>query len=317
MLYSDIKGWIVALGSALLILILLACGLIWYSPRFCYRIIIRRKKPFSKPGKLTEAEPWIDTQAYETVSLLSHDGLKLNAYYVAGGAVNGDTVILAHGYMGDGKQLSEYARFFREQLGCGVLLPEARGYGHSEGNYTGFGWHERLDILEWINWIKARAVHQAAAVRIALFGVSMGAATMMMVSGEPLPREVKLIIEDCGYTSLEDEVRYQMKYFYHVPAFVREPLLRAAGALTQKRAGYCFEEASALNQVKKSATPTLFIHGDADTYVPAEMVYPLFESCAAEKELFIVPGAGHGQARAADPLEYEKRITGFFRKYIP
>jgi fermentation-respiration switch protein FrsA (DUF1100 family) len=304
---------------------LLAGGLIWYSPYYCYRTIIRRKRPPAKPGKWTDPEPWIDTRPYETASIRSGDGLNLNAYYLAsGGGVCGDTVILAHGYKGDGKQLSEYARFFWEKMGCNVLLPEARGYGHSEGHYTGFGWHERLDIPEWIQWVKARMASQAAAgtgtpppARIALFGVSMGAATMLMVSGEVLPPEVKLVIADCGYTSLEDEVRYQLKHFYHIPGFAREPLLKAAGDLTQKRAGYCFKEASAVDQVKKSRIPILFIHGDADTYVPTEMVYPLFDACAAEKELYIVHGAGHGQARAVDPVEYDKRITGFIRKYMP
>jgi fermentation-respiration switch protein FrsA (DUF1100 family) len=306
--------------------ILLAGGLVWYSPYYCYRIIIGRKKPRTTPGKWTDPEPWIDTQRYQMVSLRSFDGLNLNAYYVdaKGGAVSGDTVILAHGYMGDGKQLSEFARIFWEKLGCNVLLPEARGYGHSGGNYTGFGWHERLDILGWISWIKAYTVSQAAAgtegpppVRIALFGVSMGASTMLMVSGEPLPPEVKLIIADCGYTSMEDEVRYQMKRFYHIPGFFREPLLKAASALTQKRAGYRFEEASAVDQVKKSKTPTLFIHGDADTFVPTEMVYALFAACPAEKELHVVKGAGHGEARAADPAKYEKLIAGFAGKYMP
>jgi fermentation-respiration switch protein FrsA (DUF1100 family) len=314
----------VTLGLAILGLTLLAGGLICYCPYYCYRVLIRRKRPLAKPGKWTDPEPWIDRQDYEEVSIRSGDGLNLNAYYIAapGGAANGDTVILAHGYMGDGKQLSEFARIFWEKLGCHVLLPEARGYGRSGGHYTGFGWHDRLDILEWIGWVNARGGASAGTggpppVRIVLFGVSMGAATVLMVSGESLPPEVKLIIADCGYTSLEDEVRYQLKHFYHLPGFAREPLLKAASALTQKRAGYSFAEASALDQVKKSRTATLFIHGDADAYVPTAMVYPLFEACPAEKELYIVKGAGHGEARSADPEGYEKRIAGFIGKYMP
>jgi fermentation-respiration switch protein FrsA (DUF1100 family) len=307
---------------------LLAGGLIWYSPYYCYRTIIRRKniRRKSSPvrrGEETDPEPWLDTREYRRVSLRSFDGLNLNAYHVAagGGAVSGDTVILAHGYRGDGKQLGGYARIFWETLGCNALLPDARGYGHSGGDYTGFGWHERLDILGWINWVTAHTVSQAAGpgvpVRIILFGVSMGASTMIMASGENLPPEVKVVIADCGYTSLEDEVRYQMRRFYHIPAFFREPLLKAAGALTKKRAGYCFEEASAVNQVKKSRVPILFIHGDADTFVPVEMAHSLFEACPSEKELYLANGAGHGQARAVDPGEYERRIAGFVRKYMP
>jgi fermentation-respiration switch protein FrsA (DUF1100 family) len=313
----------VAVGLALVVLILLAGGLVWYGPQICYHSVIRRKRRSRKQG--AGGQSWLDTRNCERVSIISHDGLKLNGYYLSAGgdAPGGDTAILAHGYMADGRQLGDYARIFQERLGYHVLLPDARGYGFSEGGYTGFGWHERLDMLGWIDWVKARGAGGAAGseasggVRIALFGLSMGAATMLMVSGENPPPEVKLIIEDCGYTSLDDEMRHQLRHLYHLPRRAGEWLLNAVSALTEKRAGYRFEEVSALNQVKKSTIPTLFIHGGADTYVPTRMVQSLFEACAAEKELYIVPGAYHTAARNTDPAEYEKRLIGFARKYMP
>jgi fermentation-respiration switch protein FrsA (DUF1100 family) len=314
----------VAFVLALVIFALLAGGLVLCAPRICYRIFIRR--PARPPVRRGGGASWLDTRPVEDAGIVSHDGLKLRAWYSAAGnkPSGGDTAIFAHGYLADGRQLGEYARIFLEKLGCHVLLPDARGCGRSEGDYIGFGWHERLDMLGWINWVKARhaAANSAAGgspapVRIALFGLSMGAATMLMVSGENPPPEVKLVIEDCGYTSLDEEMRYQLQYLYHLPWTIRERLLEAASAITEKRAGYRFEEVSALGQVKKSKTPTLFIHGGADTYVPTGMVYPLFEACTAEKELYIVPGASHTAAFTADTLEYEKRITRFVRKYMP
>lgn len=311
-------------GALILGFIVLFGLLIWQSPYICYRAVIRRKR---SPGKGAR-KYWIETQPVERVTLISHDGLRLHAYYLAAGkdAPGGDTAIFAHGYMADGRQLGDYARIFWEKLGCSILLPDARGCGCSEGAYTGFGWHERLDMLGWINWVKARHIERTAntapgsspvPVRIALFGLSMGAATMLMVSGENLPPEVKLVIEDCGYTSLDDEMRYQLQHLYHLPKIFREWLLEAANAITEKRAGYRFEEASAIMQVKKSKIPTFFIHGDADRYVPTGMVYPLFEACAAEKEIYLAPGAAHTAAFSVDPIEYEKRLTGFVRKYMP
>jgi fermentation-respiration switch protein FrsA (DUF1100 family) len=308
---------------ALVVLILLAGWLAWYSPQICYRSVIRRKRRPRRPH--AGGQSWLDTRDCELVSINSHDGLRLSGYYIAAesGPSGGDTAIFAHGYMADGRQLGDYARIFQEQLGCHVLLPDARGYGRSEGSYTGFGWHERLDILGWINWVKARHTDRRGTaadsprVRIALFGLSMGAATMLMVSGENPPPEVKLIVEDCGYTSLDDEMRYQLRHLYHLPRIIGERILGASSALTEKLAGYRFEEVSAVHQVKKSKVPTLFIHGGADTYVPTGMVHALFEACAAEKELYIVPGASHTAARSVDPVEYDKRLTGFVRKYMP
>lgn len=302
---------------------LLAGLLAWYSPHICYRAVIKRKSARLKPDR-GAGEQWLETQPCERVSIVSHDGLKLNAYYLAAGegASGRDTAIFAHGYMADGRQLGAYARLFWEKLGCNILLPDARGYGYSEGAYTGFGWHDRLDILGWIGWIKKRGENRgpdqnALPIRIILFGLSMGAATMLMVSGENPPPELKLIIEDCGYTSLADEVRHQLQYLYHIPGIFRNWLFRASNDLTGKFAGYRFEEASALNQVKKSKIPTFFIHGGADNYVPTKMAYSLFEACPAEKELYIVPGASHTAARNTDPAEYDKRVAGFVMKYMP
>jgi fermentation-respiration switch protein FrsA (DUF1100 family) len=302
-------------GTAVLVLVLLFGGLVLYSPRYFYRMVIKRKQPFGKPGRWTDSDPWVNTQAFERVSIVSRDGLKLNAYYVAAPAKSGDTAIFAHGYMGDGKAGSCFARIFYEKLNCNVLLPDARGYGYSEGAYTGFGWHERLDVLQWMEWIKARSPDVPA--RIALFGVSMGAATMLMVSGENPPPELKLVIEDCSFTNMDDEMRHQLFNRFRLPRAAGERILRIASALTKKRAGYSFEEASALNQVKKSKIPTLFIHGDADNYVPTEMVHILYDACTAEKELYIVKGAAHVQAYKTDPEEYEKRMIEFVMRHMP
>jgi fermentation-respiration switch protein FrsA (DUF1100 family) len=272
-------------------------------PRYFYRIVIARRPP-------SEREPnWLYTQTLEDLWIRAADGLRLHAYYLAaepGGEFSG-TAILAHGYNGDGRQLDVFARIFC-RLGLNVLLPEARGYGLSEGHYTGFGWHERLDMLGWMTLLKERGEG-----RIALYGISMGASTVLMTSGEDVPPELKLIIADCGYTSAMDELTWQLKRGYHA---VFPPLIRALSRLTEKRAGYSLEEASALEQVKKSRTPILFIHGEADTFVPFEMCGRLYGACASEKELYTVPGAGHGLAYDTDSGEYERRIALFLKKYM-
>jgi fermentation-respiration switch protein FrsA (DUF1100 family) len=276
-------------------------------PEYFYRLAIGRKKGWtSEPG-------WLQRADCEAVSIRSPDGLVLRGRWVPvpGGA---DTVILVHGHRGDGLSMAPFARFFYEDLGCNVLIPDARGHGLSEGSYAGFGWHERLDMLRWLDWVRERVAVPAHS-RVILFGVSMGAATVMMAAGEPLPPEVKAVIEDCGYTSAEDEFRAQLVQGYHLGGPLGEWLLRAADRLTQKRAGYGFREASALEQVKKAKVPILFIHGDADSYVPFNMVFTLYEACPAEKELYIAKGAGHGQARDADPAEYQGRIARFLEKH--
>jgi fermentation-respiration switch protein FrsA (DUF1100 family) len=325
----------------LVIAVLIAAALLFAvilgAPEFFYVYVIKRKTPHSinpvsrlmrkKPAG-EEPPPWLSTQPYETTKIRSRDGLELNAYFLsapdpAGSAENtGEkrispyTAILAHGYSGNVWQMSAFAQFFYEKLGYNVLLPDARGHGDSGGTYIGMGWHDRLDYLQWIDWVKERTGPGAggAPLGIVLYGISMGGATVLMTGGEALPPEVKAIVEDCGYTSVEEELWHQMENRYHLKS---RWLMAATSRVTQKRAGYNFAEASALEQVKKIKVPTLFIHGGQDSFVPTRMVYPLYEACPAPKELFVVPGAEHGEAYGVAGLEYEERIGSFLKRWVP
>ena len=141
----------------------------------------------------------------------------------------------------------------------------------------------------------------------------MGGATVLMVSGEKLPSNVKAIVEDCGYTSVNDELAYQLKRLYHLKP---EPSISELSSVVEKRAGYSMKEASAEQQVKKSTTPILFIHGDADTFVPFEMAQRLYDACPSEKELLIVHGAGHAESAIVDPIDYKARVAFFLLRHI-
>lgn len=256
------------------------------------------------------SKEWWNEHTFENWSLISDDGLKLHAYYLPANTPTDKTVILAHGYSGRAEQMSSFAQIYHEDLGYNVLLPDARGHGLSEGHYIGFGWPERKDILNWIQLVMERT---GAGTQIVLHGVSMGAATVMMASGEHLPPNVKAIIEDCGYTSVKDQLSYQLKRMYRLPSF---PLLQSTSLLTKLRAGYLFEEASALKQIRKSRVPILFIHGSGDLFVPTEMVYQLYENGPAQKQLFIVPDAGHAKALSFDPEGYQREMVQFLAAYV-
>lgn|GEM_PF-89997 len=253
---------------------------------------------------------WLESRFYETWSVTSNDGLKLIAYYIPAARETDKTAIIFHGYLGKGMDMDSFARFYSEKLGFNVLLPDARGHGASEGDYIGFGWHERHDNLLWIQKVIERNGDQA---QIVLHGLSMGGAAVMMVSGESLPPQVKAIVEDCGYSSVYDEFSYLFKSRFFISGF---PFIAATSMLTQLKAGFSFYEASALKQLAKNKTPALFIHGLEDTVVPASMVWQLYNSCRAEKEIYLVEGAGHGMAYAIDPLRYENVVTNFLSRFV-
>ena len=217
--------------------------------------------------------------------------------------------VLFHGYTGAAWQMASFGKVYYD-MGWSILTPDALAHGSSGGDYIGMGWLERPDVIGWIDSI----VSEDPEAEIVLHGVSMGGATVMMAAGEDLPDNVKCIVADCGYSSVWDEFRLQLKNVFNLPAF---PLLNAASLVCQIRAGYGFKEASSVKQLQRAAVPMLFIHGDADTFVPFSMLDVVYEACASvEKEKLVVHDAAHGAAADADPELYWDTVTAFVGKYV-
>ena len=245
---------------------------------------------------------------YIDTYITSSDNLKLHAYKVKNENKTDKWAIVVHGYTSEGKLLSSKAKHLYN-MGYNVLVPDLRSHGTSEGNYIGMGWHDRLDIIDWINYI----VKNNPKSEIALHGTSMGSATVLMVSGEKLPSNVKAIVADCGYTSVYDEFSYQLKQLFNLPAF---PIMNFSDVVTHIRAGYCLNDASAINQVKKSTTPILYIHGDKDDFVPYYMMDELYNATNSEKEKLTIEGGEHANSDLVNPKLYWSTVNSFLEKYI-
>ncbi|WP_208560730.1 alpha/beta hydrolase [Marinilactibacillus kalidii] len=280
--------------------------------------VANTKKPFIEEFDhvaIHPDDPWADEKIWyneaerEVTTILSDDGLSISGIYIPAAKPSKKVALIAHGYSGSSKDMAPFAKLFHD-LDFNILVSDARGHGDSEGNYIGFGWHERNDYLRWIDQMIERHGEEA---EIVLFGISMGGATVLNVSGEQLPPQVKAIVEDCGFSSVEEEITHQLKDMYKLPKF---PLVQVTSLVTKIRAGYWFEEASSLEQVKKNQTPTLFIHGDADHFVPTWMVHELYEANASAKELYVVPGAEHAYAYVTDKETYRHRVSGFLSHYV-
>ena len=268
--------------------------------------------PEASPEELNNAKQyiksWLDNTGYEDLYVKSFDDLQLHSYSIPNSAQTNKWVILCHGYGGFGYQMiSTGIKFY--DMGFNLLIPDARGAGSSEGDYIGMGWHDRLDVIEWINEI----ISKDSSAQIILYGISMGGATVMMVSGEELPSNVRAIVEDCGYSSVWDEFAYQMDGIFGLPSF---PVMHFSSAVTKIRANFWLGESSAVKQVSKSVTPILFIHGDADTFVPSYMIDELYDAANCPKGKIVVPGAGHGESSNILGDKYWEAVEIFVEQYL-
>lgn len=237
----------------------------------------------------------------------SFDGLRLHATYFPAVEKQERTkmVICFHGYTSQG--MSDYIGLsdYYQKRGFAMLLPDARAHGASEGEYIGFGCLDRQDALGWIRW----AIEELGEeTEILLHGTSMGAATLLMLSGLSLPEQVKGIVSDCGFTSPKEVFTHVLHSMYHLPAF---PLIQGADLVNRKLAGYGMDECNAKREVEKAKVPILFIHGEADTFVPCSMCDEIYEHCASPKSRLIVAGAAHAESYYKDMENYERALTEF------
>jgi uncharacterized protein len=253
---------------------------------------------------------WVSTQPFERWEMESFDGLKLQGYFLEAKAPTNKTVVFAHGYLGRARDMGLYGQYYYEELGYNVFTADLRGHGQSEGDYVGFGWHDRLDYVDWIDKVLEKL---GPDTEIVLHGVSMGAATVLMTSGEELPDNVKAIVADSPYTNVYDLFDYQLKRMFHLPDF---PVLPSTSLVTKIQAGYSLTEASALEQVKKAEVPILYIHGNDDTFVPTAMSEELYENTKSEADYITFDGANHGEAFVIHKEKYIEKLLVFLEKYI-
>ena len=256
---------------------------------------------------LNDAQKWLEEKSdYSDKYIESYDKLQLHSYVVSQNS--NKWAIVVHGYGGSGKLMSDKSKYFYD-MGYNVLIPDLRGHGKSEGDYIGMGWKDRLDIISWINFI----IKENPNAEIVLHGTSMGAATVLMTSGENLPSNVKAIVADCAYTSAWDEFSYQLETYLKVPSYY---ILNVTNMVTKLKAGYSLKEASALECVKKATVPILFIHGDKDKFVPYSMMDKLYDATNSPKEKLTIEGGEHANSDLVSPFLYWLTVEDFLNQCV-
>ena len=289
----------------------------------CYRIMLY-SKPRRMPGEgeyeIPEGEIYavfkedmigwtkmIRAYPYKEYSIQSFDGLTLRAKlyeYKPGAPIE----LMVHGYRGYAERdlNGGVERCFK--LGHSALLIDHRGAGYSDGHVITFGILEKRDALRWVDFAVKEFGEDA---KLILTGISMGAATVMMVAGEPLPPQIRYVLADCGYTSPREIISKVMRDLKLPPA-----LLYPCATLGARLFGrFNLNEDSPLEAMARCKVPVVFAHGDADDFVPYDMSVRLCEVCTGRhKKLITIHGAGHGLAFPVARDEYVAALAEFKRE---
>ena len=240
----------------------------------------------------------------EDVSIRSFDGLTLRGKYYEY-APGAPIELMIHGYRGSSERdmSGGVQRAFR--LGRSALIIDQRASGRSEGNVITFGVREHRDCLAWVDFMVKKF---GPDVKIILTGISMGASTVLMASGQELPENVIGILADCGYTSAR-EIIHKILRQIRLPIRLVYPFVKLGARLF---AGFDLEQADARKAVRNCTRPVIFYHGDGDDFVPWEMSRDNHAACPSRKKRVIIPGAGHGLSFPADQERYVAELREFF-----
>lgn len=301
----------------LCLILLLLFGGGYYAYRTAFYSPLRDRDQISSPvdaqydpyrEEMKQIYQVLNERPYEEVTVHSHDGLALSGryYHTKDGA---PLDIGFHGYkshpltdFSGGSELSF-------QLEHNLLLIDQRAHGKSEGRSISFGIQERLDVLSWVSFALNRF---GAETKILLYGVSMGASTVLMASGLKLPENVKGIIADCPYASPMEIILHVAKNDMAIPLWLVK-LFVVVGAKIY--GGFDIRESNANLAVSKAKVPILIIHGEDDRFVPCEMSN-LVSYNPAFVTRYTFPGAAHGISYLVDRPRYQQIVMDFVEKIL-
>ncbi len=247
----------------------------------------------------------------EDMTLVNSAGFSLKGWFLPPKDGCKRIVIAVHGYRCNGlDEFAHFMPFYHKELGYGYFLPDLRSHGRSEGKYVGFGAPDSRDIREWIDYFIKR---YNGDVEFILHGISMGAATVMLVNESNPPEQVKAVVEDCGFTSAKEII---VNTFKNDVGFSFPPLIAAAQFYIRLFAGYRLSEADCLGKIEKAKCPMLFVHGTGDTFVPFEMGERLYAMCSVPKDFLWVKDAVHAFSYYDARDEYNEKLRAFISKYL-
>lgn len=258
---------------------------------------------------IKDGQQMLIKRPHEEVSVKTDDGYTLYGDFYVNPIPTNNTILCVHGYNSDA--YGDFGLIGNSLLdnGYNCLLLNHRHHAKSEGKFIGFGVLDSRDLIKWIEKINERYPNG----KIIIYGISMGAATVMQASNKYLTDNVVGIVEDCGFTSCWDEFKHMLNSIAHIPSF---PLLNIMNFYTKNILGFDLRESDSRACLSQTKLPVLFIHGESDIFVPTYMVDECYNACNSKKEKYTYSNSTHAQSYYKHKEEYEERLYRFIENCL-
>ena len=298
---SILGGLIVLLFIGLLVLYLYS----FYSPKKGQTDDYNLSSPIYH-GRREEVKPLIDSIRaipFEDAYITSFDKLKLHARVYVNEKSN-KVAVMCHGYRGTAYRDFSGGAVEVINLGYNVILIDERAHGQSQGHSITFGVRETKDAISWVNYAKERFGND---IELALIGISMGGATVLMASDKIGKAK---IIADCPYSSPKIMLRHTVEEI-GLPPSIFYPLVNLSSIIFTHTN---LNKVSAYDSIKNTTNDILIIHGDSDTVVPHWISSDLSKAFIDKIQYELFEGADHGMSYLVDKPRYQKIIKDFLNK---
>jgi dipeptidyl aminopeptidase/acylaminoacyl peptidase len=249
------------------------------------------------PAAVLQSTPRIGTLSLGTVAFVSSDGLRLAAWYVP--SRNGINIILAHGTNGDRSMMLPEVRLLAD-AGFGVLAFDWPGLGQSQGEVR-WDSQARHALIAAIDWLASRPGVDSS--RIGGLGFSIGGFILTQVAAED--ERLGAIVLEAAPSSFQDYLEEHDRRWGYLSEWAALLAMQDTGLLDPG-----FQPMSVIARI--APRPVMLLGGTRDADVPARMVTKLFTAAREPKALWILKDAGHGNYSAIAPVEYARKLTGFF-----
>jgi len=214
----------------------------------------------------------------------------------------GRTCVLVHGYVDAKVGAIAWAPVLLD-AGWHVLAIDLRAHGESGGTHVTAGFHERHDLGQVINELRAARPQQTA--QVALFGLSMG--TAVCAATAAMRDDLAAVVLDSPFADYREAVAVHFRLL-GLPGGV---VLRLAMALAAWRSGADFAAVAPARTLRTVRCPVLLIAGGRDPFLLTGQAASLVGS---RGEVFNVPDVGHLMAYPSDPPAYRTLVRDFLAR---
>lgn len=231
---------------------------------------------------------------YESITLTTGDGAQLKGWWKP--PQHGGVMLLLAGNGGNrDAMLAEAALFSRH--GYGVVLLE---YRSCAGGITTLGYQEVDDLRAMLDF----ALAQPHVEWVGVLGFSVGGATAIRGAAE-MP-EIEAVIAQGNFANFLGEITAS----YSPPLAVQWQIQQFTVLFYWLQTGIYPSVISPIDDIRRIAPrPVLLIHGENE--VNRTRGRDQYAAAGEPRQIWVVPGVGHGGYLAAHPEEYERRVIEF------